>query len=168
MEIDEIPTVTKGTVKTLEKKKGLSFIDKIKLFFKQDNAFFITMFNNNNTVGHFIITTKDRTFTYKKDEYQLIPEKARYDLNHKQEHLFYHEGYFAPIDKSIIQEGDSAFFSVTPENAKPLIEMEYVRILATANELNRWLKFAVIIGGITAFLVICNLFLTLKTSGIVK
>lgn len=138
----EIPETKIREVKKLEKIK---FRDRIKLKRRPEISFLVTMLFSNGTIKHFVVTTKEEIFTYKKRTYYLKYTDAWFDLSHNQYRLFFFDDYPVPIDREIVKKGGEHWFSVTPQNLKPLVKMEYVKALANAHELSKFLKFTLLL-----------------------
>lgn len=121
-------------------RKGLSWRDRRKLKKHPEMSYLITMFFSNGTKKEFVIKTKKETFSYRGREYYLRYEEGWYNLTQNQYELNFFDDYAVPIDRKILRKGNKAFFSVTPENLKPIIDMNYVKVLAESGDLNKWVK----------------------------
>jgi len=53
-----------------------------------------------------------------------------------------------PINRDVTFKGDEAWFSVTPANLKPYIEMQVVEKLVGSSDINKYLKMLVLITAI--------------------
>lgn len=124
----------------LKKRQGLSFWDKRKLAKHPDQCFLITMHYSNGTTRSFVVRAKGETFQHKKRVYYLRFEDGWYDLTFGQYHLHYWDDCSVPISREFQRKGDEAFFTVTPENLKPLLKMEYIKVLAQSHEINKYLR----------------------------
>ena len=144
-EKNDIPTVEEGTVKEVNEQDKLSFMDKWKLKRKPQTSFVITMLFSNGTMKTFVIVASSEVFKYRKRWYYLRFEEGYYDLSHKEQHLLYHEDFAVPLGRQMYKDGDKAWFTVTPDNLKPLVEMEVVKALVSSTELNKYLKMIMII-----------------------
>ena len=162
---EEIPKVTQGTVKQLKNRSRIAPIDRIKLKYKADCSYLITMLFSNGTCKQFVISTREETFTYKGREYFLRYEDAWFDITYNQFRLFYHDDTAIPINREIQLLGDEKWFSVRPENLKPLLKMEYVKVLAQSQELSKYLKTTLIIVAIVGLIALGNLILTYQQGG---
>ena len=181
----EIKTTNNNTIldeKPLEKRKGwfkklplntiheinskeenLKYLDKVKLNLFPTKTFLISMHFSNGTMKQFVIYSNREIFEYKKRHYYLRYEDAWFDTTYKLYRLNYFDDYPYPIDRKvtkITQSGDKSLFTVSPENLKPLIEMEYVKALASAHQITQWLKLtlmmsvgSLIIGIINAIMI---------------
>jgi hypothetical protein len=142
-------------VRELNPKEGLSKKDKFKYNFSPDKTFLITMRFSNGTMRTWMIKSKKEFFKYRKKMYHLFYENAWYNLTMKTYHLDYFDDYVEPIDRRILLRENPdesvpehlkrAHWAVTPANVAPIIEYEYVKILATANVLNKFLKLILLV-----------------------
>jgi len=139
----ELPQVKEGTVREVVKGEGLKFIDKVKLKLKPTKSYLVTMHFSNGTCKNFIIASNSELFTYKKRTYYLRYENSWFDLSFNLYRLNFFDDFPVPIDREVVKNGDSKFFSVTPENIKPLLKMEYVRALASSQEISKYLKMTI-------------------------
>lgn len=120
--------------------KGLKLWDRIKLKLNPSKTFVVTMMYSNGTIQTFVVKAKTETFEHNKRMYYLYYENSWTDLTLKKTHLFYWDDNPTPINRVVRKEGDQKFFSVSPENIKPLLQMEYVKVLTQGEELNKFLK----------------------------
>ncbi len=141
----------------LDEKKKLKLRDRIKLLRKPDKSFMITMLYNNGTSKTFVITTLKDVFEHKKGMYYIHYDESVYDLTQKQYHLYYQQNFPTPIRREIKEEGNSKWFTVKPENLKPLLRQEYVKTLAEANEISKYLKLSLLIAAIGVLISIANI-----------
>ena len=149
--------------KPLTKRKRFGFFGKLKIKFAPSTTFLIHMEFSNGTMKNFILKSSKETFTYKGRMYYLRYEDSLYHLTHSLYELRYHEDYAVPIDRKIINKPDpnnkanpTAYFSVSSHNLAPLIKMEYVKALAEAQELTKYLKLGLIVSLIVLVGVIFN------------
>ena len=120
---------------------------------------------SNGTTQQFVIYSKKETFDYKKRTYYLRYEDAWFDITYKLYRLNYFDDYPCPIDRKVVkisQTGDKSMFTVSPENLKPLIEMEYVKALASAHQITQWLKMCMLLSGGALLMGIINAFMLYK------
>jgi len=165
----ELP-VTAGTSRELNKKEGLSFIEKAKLKLSPTKSYLIKMFFSNGTCKEFVIVTKSETFTYNKRTYYLRYEDAWFNLTQNQFELCYFDDYPVPIDRAIQKLGEKEYFSVTPENLKPLIKMNYVKVLAQSDfdqKLNTMIVFMVVLCILNAAMIFFTYRLTKMLGGVI-
>lgn len=136
----------KGNVRSREsrKKEKLKLADKARMRLRPSSSFLVTMLFSNGTSRQFVVSTGKETFTYKGRTYFLRYEDAWFDLSYNQYRLMYFDDYPCPIDRKVTRKGDKSFWSVTAANLKPLIKMEYIKALAQAQELSRYLKMAML------------------------
>jgi len=151
---NELPFVAQGTSREKNKHEKMGFFAKRKLKKNAETSYYIMMKFSNGTCKEFVISTTKEVFTYKKRTYYLRYEDSWFNLTQNQYQLFYFDDYPVPIDRKILKKGDSAFFSVTPENLKPLIEMNYVKVLANTQDLDKYLKMGAILGIINMIMLI--------------
>jgi len=155
-ETSDIPIVMNGTVREKKKHEKLGFWNKRRLKKSPEKAFFIEMFFSNGTSKEFVITTNDEIFRYNKRWYHLRFENSWFNLSQNQYKLNFFDDYCEPMDREVIRklgkDGDKNFFSVTPDNLKPLIDMEYVKALASSQELDKYLKMVAVFGFINLFI----------------
>lgn len=131
-----------------DRNKALSWSDRRRLKKNPESSFIITMFYSNGTSRTFVLKSKQKTFMHRKKMYVLLEEDVWFDLSLNQFHFFYHETCSTPINREIAFVPDvdapagkqEAFFSVTPSNLKDIIKMEYVKALASAMEISKYLK----------------------------
>lgn len=123
----------------------MNFWDRRKLKTKPEISYLITMRFKNGTRKTFVITSKDKTFKFQKKLYYLYYEEAFYDISMNQYHLDYFSDIAVPINREVIQQGEEAFFSVTPDNLEPLIKYEYVKVLAGSHSFDKMLRLIVIL-----------------------
>lgn len=133
------------------KKKGLAWIDRRRLKKKPETSFLIRFLFSNGTSKEFVISTTEETFRYKKRTYHLRYENSFFNLTQNQFELTYFDDFVEPLDRKIIRKGNEAFWGVTPENLKPLIEMNYLKVLASQGELDRYLKMNAILTVVLLF-----------------
>ncbi len=146
----ELPIVEHGIAKEKPKwnekkvwqfwKKGIGFKDQRKLKKKPDSSFLIRMFNSNGTSREFVVSTKNEMFEYNDRTYYLRYEDAWFNLTQNQFELNFFDDYATPLDRKIKKEGKEAYWSVTSENLKPIIDMNYVKVLASSQELDKMLR----------------------------
>ena len=129
-------------IKDIKKQKGLSFWDKRKLNKKPERSFLVTMMFSNGTCKNFVVEANSETFEYNKKNYYLRYEDSWFNITHNQYELFFFDDHPVPLDRSITKQGDKKFWSVTSENLKPLIDMNYVKVLASSQELEQFMKTA--------------------------
>lgn len=146
----EVPTLASGSSREKLKHEKLGWFQKRKFKKHPDRSYFITMFFSNGTCKEFVIVSNDEVFTYKKRMYYLRFENSFFNLTQNQNHLLYFDDYPVPINKQITKTGDKAFFSVSPDNLKPLLKMEYVKVLSQNLELDKYLKMSAIFSIINA------------------
>ncbi len=126
--------------KWTSRKSKLKFFDKRRLKKKPETSFLIRMIFSNGTSKEFVISTRAEIFTYKKRTYYLQYDESVFNLTQNQYELSYFDDVPTPLRRRIIKTGDKAFWAVTPENLKPLIEMNYVKVLAQNTEIDKYLK----------------------------
>lgn len=152
---DELPVVEEeGLVRFKKKRERMRFWDKRKLKRRGERSFYVTMRFSNGTMLEFVIATTGEQFKYKKRTYYLRYEDSWFNLTQNQYQLDYFDDYPVPIDRKIIKKGDKSFFSVTSSNLKPLIDMNYVKVLANAQDLDKYLKMGAILGIINMIILI--------------
>lgn len=79
-------------------------------------------------------------------------EDSWFNITQNQYELNYFDDFTVPIDRAIQKMGDKRFFSVTPENMKPLIDMNYVKVLAQAQDFEKKMQTLVILQVLICFL----------------
>jgi len=153
---EEVPIVTDkfGGVKEKKKHNKLGWINKWKLKKHPEKSYLINMRFSNGTCKEFVIVTKSETFRYMKRDYFLRYENAYFNLTQNLYELSFFDDHPVPIDRAIKKIGDTDYFTVTPENLKDLLGMEYVKVLASSQQLDSMLKT---IGGILAFVLLLTL-----------
>lgn len=169
----EIPSAknkdgTPSVVYQKEKWKGLSRKDRKRLKKNGDKAFMITMMFSNGTCREFVIIGKTEYFDYRKRTYYLRYEDSWFNLTQNQFELFFFDDCPVPISREIMKKGDKKFFSVTPENLKPLIKMEYVKALASSDDVIRKVKTILVLVIVGLALMGINLLVTFGVSGKIK
>lgn len=142
------PEVEEGIVEEKQKRKGLSWFDKRKLKKHPEKSFLIRMLFSNGTCKEFVIKTNHELFKYKKRWYHLRYENSYFNLTQNQYELTYFDDFVEPLDREVLKEGNKNFWSVTPENVKPIIDMNYVKVLASSQDIDKWLKTTAILSGL--------------------
>lgn len=135
-----IPEVEDGKVREKLKWEKLGFWQKRKLKRKPETSFLIRMFFSNGTSKEFVISTTKETFDYLGRTYYLRYEDAYFNLTQNLYELNYFDDYPVPLDREVVKIGDKKFWTVTSENLKDIIKMEYVKALASSQELNKFLR----------------------------
>lgn len=148
---EDIPVVA-GLSREKKKQENLTFIDKLKLKHRPTRSYLIKMFFSNGTAKEFVIVTKAETFKFKGRSYYLRYEDSWFNITQNQYELNYFDDFTVPIDRAIQKMGDKRFFSVTPENMKPLIDMNYVKVLAQAQDFEKKMQTLVILQVLICFL----------------
>lgn len=153
-EKNKLPIVKHGV--TVEKKKyqGLSWRQRRKLKKKPETSFLIKMYFSNGTSKEFVISSQNETFDYLGRTFYLRYEDSWFNLTQNQYELNYFDDYPVPLDREITRKGEKSYWSVTSSNLKPIIKMEYVKALASAQTLDRYLKLLLILGIVTFFMMI--------------
>ena len=159
---------TVGMASESKKLMGLSFWDRRKIKKKPEHSFLITMIFSNGTSRRFIISTNEETFSYKKRHYNLRYEDSYFSLTDNQFILFYHEDFVNPIDRELVRLGNEAYFTTTPENIKPIIDMEYVKALSSSIELNKFFRSSLVLMILNLLIGLFNLFMMFKLNKIIK
>jgi hypothetical protein len=144
----------KADVREVHKRESLTLKDKFLLKYHPNTTFLIEMIFSNGTCREWVLNSKKETFAYKGREYYLRYEDVKFSTSRNQYKLFFHEDFVVPIGTEIIQQGDDSFFSVKPHNLKPLINMEAVKALVSADSMNRLLKILIIIVIVLALIMV--------------
>lgn len=163
-----LPTVTNGKAKEKKKKRKLGWRNRLRLRRHPEKAFLIRMMFSNGTSKEFVIVTNKETFTYMKRTYYLRYEDSWFNLTQSQYELNYFDDHPVPLDRSIIKQGDVAYWSVTSENLKPIIQMEYVKALASSADIDKWLKTSAIIGIILMMMMLVSYWFLFKIMKILQ
>jgi hypothetical protein len=140
-----------------DEEKLLGFWDKRKLKKLPEKSYFVTMFFPNGTYKEFVIIADKPTFDYQKKTFVIDTQKAYWDLMQNQYRLLYNFEYCVPISRQIhhiADKGKEIFLSVNPSNVKELIKQEYVKILASSQNIDMYLKLGMVVGFINLFLLI--------------
>ena len=155
LDIKKEETNPKPKVNEMRRKKNFwdrgkniikfKFFDRRKLALSPEKSFIIHMLFANGTSKIFVIKTRGYSFEMKKKTYFLYYEESFFNLSLNQYELFYHENYVMPINREVQQKGNEAYFNVTPENAKEIIDFEYVKVLAGANNISNSMKIILIL-----------------------
>ena len=166
----ELPVPNNEDAIVIPKKKHnkLGWWNKRKLKKNADRSFLIKFFFSNGTCKEFVIVGKAETFMYRKRCYYLRYEDCWFNLTQNQFELDFHDDCAVPIKREIHKEGDEAFFSVSPDNLKPLIKMEYVKALATSDDVIKLIKATLVISMASAFLSLIGVFIAFSSRGLVK
>jgi hypothetical protein len=131
------------------------------------------MFFSNGTSKEFVIRSKKETFKYKKRLYLLRRQDICFNTTHNLYKLYFHEDIFVPINAQKVQQVEKdtddlgtplsqddprrrAWFNVTPHNAEEFFNMEYVKVLAAAVQLTKYIKLVLLIVLIALILVIAG------------
>lgn len=163
-------------VRELKTHEGMSLKDKFRWKFKSDRCFLVTMRFSNGTMKTWSIVSKKEFFKYRKKYYHLYYENAWYDLTHRVYHLDFFDDYVEPIDRRIYLKEDPdaekgherALWAVTPANVKPIIKYEYVKALAEANVINKFLKMILLICVVLFLLAGFNAYKSNQIVGVLK
>jgi hypothetical protein len=162
---EELPELD-GTAKEVKKTHGLSWWDSRKLKNKPDQSYIISMDFSNGTTRTFVIATRSEIFKYHGRTYYLRYEDCKFDLSSNQYKLCYHEDYALPYSREVKQieveykdpnnptmreKWAKALRMVNPSNFMPLLEGEYIRILAE-NLLSKYIKLCLLVS-ILSFIV---------------
>ena len=163
------------TLKPMKKQKGIKFFARWKLSRKPETTYLVTMRFSNGTQRTWVINAKEEVFRYRARTYYLRYEDSVYNITHKQQELFYHEDHVTPIQKEIIRMEDPdaepgsetarAYFSVVPSNVRDLLKQEYVKVLAQAQELSKYLKAGVVLSVFILLILLGVLYMNLRASG---
>lgn len=173
---DAMPVVSSGVVAAMKRHFKFGWRDRLKMRRKPEQTYLVKMEFSNGTTRSWIITSSGETFRYKGRTYYLRYEDAMYNLDHKQYELRFHEDYAVPIDRAVQKMEDPkgsdevekrAFFSVTSHNLQPLLKMEYVKVLAQAQELSKYLKATVVLQVLTVLILVFVAYYNLKGRGVV-
>ena len=114
---------------------------------KRDEAYLVTIWFNNGTQITDILTTTEKTFTFKKKTYYLFSEECRQDLRMNMPHFYFFENYPCPVNREIrVDNKNEPYALVTPSSLGDLIKGEYIRILAGSHNFSRLLKVLILIG----------------------
>ena len=155
-----VPLEKSSAVFTRQKwdaEKILGYWDRRKLRKFPEKTYFVSMLFPNGTFREFVIVASEPTFDYKGKTYIIDTQKAYWDLMQCQYRLMYHFEYCCPISREIIHvtdRGKEIFLSVNPSNVKELIKQEYVKILASSQNIDMYLKLNMIVSFILLFLMI--------------
>jgi len=150
----------KGFFADRKKSMVLPFKERRALDVKASQSYLITMMFNNGTLKTFVVTTEKSTFKMGDKSYYLYYEESWFDLTSNMYHLYYHEGQAVPINREVKRDGNSDYFVVTPENLKPLIDFEYVKVLAGNIGLDKALKTIIILSAVSLLLNVVKLFIS--------
>lgn len=159
---NELPVVVEGFVRHKKKYERLGYWNKRRLKHKPTKSFLIRMNFSNGTSKEFVIATNKETFDYMKKTYYLRYEDSWFNLTQNQYELNYFDDFPVPLDRTIIKKGDKAYWSVTSENLKPIIKMEYVKALASSQEIDRYLKMNATISLVLLFLMFVMIYFLFK------
>lgn len=159
-----IPEVidTGGSAREKKKYEKLSRWQRRKLKQYPATSFLIRMNFSNGTSREFVIKTRAEVFKYMKRWYYLRYEDSWFNLTQNQYELNYFDDYPVPLDRKIIKQGNKAYWSVTPDNLKPIIDMEYVKALASSQELDRYLRMNATLTIFMVFLIMFILYYLFK------
>lgn len=162
-----MPVVKTGKTRMRGQHEKLGGWKKYKLGNNPENSFLIKMFFSNGTSREYVIVTSEETFELNKRTYHLRFQNTHFNLTMREYELDFHEDYFEPLSvKSVVKAKDSkakgakktAFWHLRPHNAKSIIRMEYIKALASATELSKYLKFALILIAVLIVLAGANLY----------
>jgi len=149
---NDLPTVKDGgKVREIKPGEKIGLRERIKMGRNSDIAWIVTMLFSNGTCKQFIICTKDELFKYKNRWYHLRYENSWFDLSFKYYRLFFFDDYVEPLDKEIIRQGETSWWSVTPSNIKGYAKQQYVKNL-TESDITKWLKTITVMVMVSLFL----------------
>ena len=124
-----------------------------------ETCFIIEMLYSNGTSKQFVLQTGKNTFSMKVGNtlktYHLFYEECYFDISLNQYRLIYSENFTEPINREIMADNEnSPYFSVSPDNLKDLIAMNYVRNITKVDEGMSRQKMIFIIAGIVILLLV--------------
>ncbi len=158
----ELPVVEDGFVFEKKRKSKLGYWNKRKLKKHPESSFLIRMKFSNGTSKEFVVYTRKETFKYMKRTFYLRYENSWFNLTQNQYELDYFDDYPVPLDREILKKGDKAYWSVTSDNLKPLIEMEYVKALASSADIDKYLKMNATLSVVLMFMMLILIFFMFK------
>jgi len=155
------------------KHHKFTFWQKMKMKWWPEQTYLIEMLFSNGTIKQFIIRAKGETFMYKGRMYYLRYEDSYFDVTHKQNKLMYHEDFTVPMRKEIMKEKDPRdankfhpMFEVHPSALKEVLRMEYIKQLAQAGDLTKWLKMGLFLSAVNLLLMVLLLVMWARAQGI--
>jgi len=152
-------------------EKILGFWDRHKMKKFPEKTYIVSMFFPNGTYKEFVIIADKPTFSFNKKTYIIEPKKAYWDLMQNQYRLIYHADYITPIERDIKQYVDSKekeiFLAVNPSNVENIIKQEYVKVLASSQNIDTYLKIGMIVSFVNlGLLLIMNISLYFLQKGL--
>ena len=138
-------------------EKLLGFWDRRKMNKFPEKSYMVSMHFPNGTYKEFVVLCDKPSFDYMGKTFIIDTKKAVWDLMQNQYRLTYHFEYCVPVSREILHtanKGQEIFLSVNPSNVKELIKQEYVKILASSQNIDTYLKLGMIVGFINLFLLV--------------
>ena len=161
------PVVRGGSVREKLKREKIGFWDNRKLRKHPESSFFIEMIFSNGTSKEFVIISTEELFVYRKRWYYLRYEDSIFNITQANYKLLYHEDHAFPLSKEIIKKGETAFWSISPENIRPLIEMAYIKALVS-NDFSKYLKAIAILCILILIFLFIDVYYGVKITKILK
>jgi len=161
----------KGELKKVEKHRGLSFRDKLRISKNPTTTFLVTMIMGNGSCEHFVVEPDRLGFFKRKDrKYHINLKNVIWDANENNNRLFFHEHYVEPLDITDTRvdetESDRLIAYVTPENLDGIIRAESLRLIAEGPNLQWWVRLAAFCSIAVLVLLAIILIIMIAQSGI--
>lgn len=138
-----VPIKMQKTRKQKDKRKFYMFNAKSRRRFKKkrDEAYLITIWFANGTSITDILTTNQKTFTFKKKTYYLYHEECYFDLRMGMYHFYYFENYPVPINREVeVKDKTDPYSLVDTSSLGDLLKGEYIKVLAGSHNFSKLLK----------------------------
>lgn len=137
-----------------EKKGIFGFWSKRTLEKKPHLALIVKMIFPNGTTKEWVIPAKKDSFKYQGKRYVIDTKHSFYNVNQSQFEAWYYFGSPFPIENVKTEGSNEAYLAINPDNAGPVIDQNYIKILATANEINRYMMGSLILSAINSAILI--------------
>lgn len=152
-----------------KEKKKLNFFQKRKLKKHPEISFFIGMTFPNGTYKEYIILGNRPSFNLLGRTFLIDTKESLFDLTQNQYRLQYHFNECMPLHKEVkptVREGNDVWLTVKSDNAKPIFQQEYVRNVASANEISKYFIVTLVLSGFSLILtfVLCFIVFLLSRS----
>jgi len=136
-------------------RKKLGFFEKRSLKRHPEISYFVGMTFPNGTYKEYIVLGKRPSFNLLGRTFLMDTKEALFDLTQNQYRLQYHFNECMPLHKEVrptVKEGNEVWLTVKSDNAKPIFQQEYVRNVASANEISKYFIVNLVLSGFNLIL----------------
>jgi len=136
-------------------KKRFGYFEKRALNKHPEITYFISMVFPNGTYKELVVRGDRKFFYYGGRMFTIDTKETTFDLNQNQFRLLYHFNETMPVQldvRTYTNPGMEKWLNVKSDNARPVFQQEYVKNVASANEISLFFKINLILSGIGLFL----------------